>query len=104
MNRGVFGVSVVCLLILASFTTGEAQNQQRRDFFAILKAGQPVVIKETAGRFQVIMLVDVPDAQSHKVIEVGADYITVEDVAGFTQTRIPVYSVSSIARLKSLKK
>ena len=75
MNRGVFGVSVVCLLILASITTGEAQNQQRRDFLAVLKSGQPVVIKETGCGFSAPTLM--------RLSEVG---LTALDVSGLGGT------------------
>ena len=104
MKRTILAVIAVCLLGLGSITTGQAPGQQRREFLAVLKAGQSVLIKEVAGRFTISMLDDDPGSLSHKIVEVGTDYLTVEDIAGVQQTRIPVYSVSSIVRLKSFKK
>lgn len=103
MKRTILAVIAVCLLGLGSITTGQTPAQ-RREFFAVLKVGQSVALKETAGRFTISTMDDVPDSLSHKVVEVGTDYLTVEDIAGIHQTRIPVYSVSSIVRLKSFKK
>ena len=103
MNRTILAVIAVCLLGLGSITKGQAPAQ-RREFLAVLKAGQAVTPKETAGRFTISTLDDVPDSMSHKVVEVGTDYLTLEDIAGVHQTRIPVYSISSIVRLKSFKK
>ena len=104
MERTILAVIAVCLLGLGSITTGQAPPAQRREFLAVLKAGQAVTLKETAGRFTINTMDDVPDTLSHKVVEVGSDYLTVEDIAGVQQTRIPVYAISSIVRLKSFKK
>ena len=105
MKRTILAVVAVCLLGLGSITTGQAPVQQRREFLAALKPKQSVLIKETAGRFTITTMDDdVPDTLSHKVVEVGTDFLTVEDIAGIHQTRIPVYAISSIVRLKSFKK
>jgi hypothetical protein len=34
------------------------------------------------------------------VIEVGNDYVTVEDIAKVTETRIPVFSIKCVSVLK----
>ena len=104
MKRTILAFIAVCLLGLGSITTGQAPPSQRREFLAVLKVGQSVVVKETAGRFTISTVDDLPDSLSHKVVEVGSDYLTVEDIAGIHQIRIPVYSISSIVRLKTLKK
>ena len=39
-----------------------------------------------------------------RIIEVGFDYLVVEDVAGVTETRISIYSIKAIVRLKSPRK
>lgn len=39
-------------------------------------------------------------ARGHKVVEVGTDYVVIEDFAGITERRIPLYSISSIVKVK----
>lgn len=104
MKRTILAVVAVCLLGLGSITTGQAPAQQHREFLSALKPKQSVLIKEVAGRFTVSTMDDLHESLTHKVIEVGSDYIAVEDIAGFQQTRIPVYSISSVVRIKSPKK
>jgi hypothetical protein len=64
-----------------------------------LKEGQGVVLKEAAGRYEITLM-----EGGHKVIEVGPDYVVVEDIAGVTETRIPAYSIKSITRIKGPKR
>ena len=45
-----------------------------------------------------MLLKNIPLGQ--KVIEVGVDYVVVEDAAGVTDTRIPVTSIKAITKLK----
>ena len=94
----------VCFLALGSITSGQAPNQPRRDFLAVLKPKQSVLMKEVGGRFTISTMDDVPDTLSHKVIEVGSDFVTVEDITGIQQTRIPIFAITSIVRIKTLKK
>jgi hypothetical protein len=39
----------------------------------------------------------------HKVVEVGADFVVIEDIAGVQQLRIPVYSIKSVRITKIAK-
>ena len=104
MKHTMLAVIAVCLLALGSITTGQAPNQPRRDFLAALKPKQSVLIKEVGGRFTISTMDDVPDTLSHKVIEVGSDFVTVEDITGIQQTRIPIYAITSIVRIKTINK
>ncbi len=79
--------------------TGQTPDKPRLGFLSALKAGQSVTVKEVAGRFE-IMIDDSLIELSHKIIEVGPDLVAVEDIGGLIETRIPVYSIKSIVRLK----
>ena len=68
----------------------------------MLKAAQSVTVKENGGRYEVTVMDEV--RLGHRITEVGADYLVVEDVAGVTETRIPIYSIKAIVRLKSPRK
>ena len=41
-----------------------------------------------------------PEVLAHKVVEVGSDFVVIEDIAGIQQLRIPVYSIKSIGITK----
>ena len=84
--------------------SGQAPDKPRQSFLSILKEGQSVMLKEVAGRFEISMCEDGPELLSHKVKEIGTDYVTVEDIGGLIETRLPVYSIKSIALLKMPQK
>jgi hypothetical protein len=100
MTRSFFAVvfcatlAITCLSPVAS-----GQEKARKGFLSVLKDGQGVVLKESAGRYEITLM-----EGGHKVIEVGPDYVVVEDLAGVTETRIPVYSIKSITRIKGPKR
>ena len=80
--------------------SGQAPDKLRQGFLSILKEGQSVMLKEVAGKFEISMFEDGPELLSHKVKEIGTDYVTVEDIGGLIETRLPVYSIKSIVLLK----
>jgi hypothetical protein len=93
--------SAIAILLLAVVSIGtfngmaQGQGQKNKTFLSALKEGQSVIVKEVAGRYE-ISTID----GTHKVIEVGPDYLVVQDIAGITEIHIPVFSIKAIARLK----
>ena len=101
MSKSITGFVAGVFLALAAFTvSGQAPTQPRQGFLSALKQGQAVSLKEVAGRFEVSTLDDLPGPLGYKITEVAPDYLTVMDIADVTETRIPVYSIKSIVRLK----
>ena len=99
MNRPVSILFLSAFVAVASFTaTSHGQEKARKGFLSVLKEGQSVSVKEVAGRFEITLMKDVK--LGPKVIEVGADYIVIEDIAGVTESRIHVTSIKAIVRLK----
>jgi hypothetical protein len=95
--RATWRVAVVAIVVLA-VVLGTAVAQRgggrRGGVFSPLEAGQKVSLREKAGGFEIGV---VPGVElSHKVVEVGADHIVLEDVAGVTETRIPIYAVRTV--------
>ena len=86
--------------VVVGTVSGQAPDKPRQGFLSILKEGQSVMLKEVAGRFEISMFEDGPELLSHKVTEIGTDYVTVEDIGGLIETRLPVYSIKSIVLLK----
>lgn len=100
MTRFTFAVLLCATLALACISpTASGQEKARKGFLSVLKEGQGVVLKESAGRYEITLM-----EGGHKVIEVGPDYVVVEDLAGVTETRIPVFSIKSINRIKGPKR
>ena len=103
MNRPICGLLLcVIITVLTAAAPGQDQDKPRRGFLSVLKAGQAVTVKENGGRYEITVMDEVRLGQ--RITEVGADYLVVEDVAGVTETRIPVYSIKAIVRLKSPRK
>lgn len=97
-------VLVVALVALGSFqASGQDQEKPRKGFFSVLKEGQTVTVREVGGRFEITSM-DFGAPLGHKVTEVGLDHLTIEDIAGVTETRIPIYSITAIRRLRIPKK
>ncbi len=94
--------SILILLLLLIPATSNGQDKPRKGFLLALKEGQSIVLKENAGRYEITLMEDV--RLGHTVIEVGPDYVVVEDVAKVTETRIPVYSIKGIVKIKVPKK
>ena len=55
-------------------------------------------MKEVAGRYEITLIKDVRLA--HTVKEIGADYVLFEDALGTTETRVPIYSIKAIIKVK----
>lgn len=100
MTRFTFAV-LLCATLAVACLSPEASGQEkgRKSFLSVLKEGQSVVLKESAGRYEITLM-----DGGYKVIEVGPDYVLVEDLAGVTETRISVYSIKSITRIKGPKR
>jgi hypothetical protein len=100
MTRFTFAVLLCATLVISCLSpSASGQEKGRKSFLSVLKEGQSVVLKESAGRYEITLM-----DGGHKVIEVGPDYVLVEDLAGVTETRIPVCSIKSIARIKGPKR
>lgn len=59
-----------------------------------LQKDQKVALKEAGGGYQIGVVQGVP--LGHKVVEVGSDYVVLEDIAGITETRIPIYAIRAV--------
>ena len=91
-------LAVAVALLLPIPATSHGQDKPRKGFLAVLKEGQTVVLKESAGKYEITLMKNIP--LGHKVVEVGPDYVVIEDAAGITETRIHVTSIKAIIKLK----
>ena len=96
-------VAVVGLAVLFSTATSQQPPAARRSVFSTLKAGQPVTLKEKAGLSEV-RTTDEAGPRTHKVAEIGDDFLVVKDEAGAVESRIPVSAVRAIVHVKTKEK
>jgi hypothetical protein len=95
MKRIVLLLPIIAVLLL---TIG-ATDVPKKTVFSSLKVGQSVGLKDHGAAFEINFLSEeIP--QGHTVIVIEDDYVVLEDLAGVTQTTIPVYSLKAIVRLK----
>jgi hypothetical protein len=111
----------VCLVVLALGAVavgaggGRKVDRPREGVFAPLGAGQRVSLLEAGGRYAITVLLPppgpkvgvskpgVPPPAIYRVVEAGADYLVLEDVAGRAELRIPVYAVRSVTAPRERK-
>ncbi len=98
-------LAAVALGLTGLFSTATPQppSAARRTAFSTLKVGQSVAVKERNGLYEV-STTDEGAPMSHKVVEVGDDYIAVRDEAGVTESRIPVTAVRAVIHVKTKPK
>ena len=91
-------ILLITLPVVAILLSGWAAPA-KRTVFSGLEVGDQVGLKDTEGGYQ-ISVIGKGILQSHKIVEIGDDFIVLEDVAEVTRTTIPVYSLKSVVRLK----
>ncbi len=102
MKHRLLAVLVVAgVLTAASLPTGSSQPPPaaRRTVFSPLKVGQPVALKERGALYEVVTVAEAGPL-THKVVEVGDDFIVLLDEAGVTETRIPLTAVRAVVGLQ----
>lgn len=92
-----FIVLIALWIAFACAAAGNGQEKARKGFLSILKEGRFVSLKEVGGKFEITLMEDLKGGP--KVVEVGGDYISIEDAAGFTEVRIPIYSIKSVVKV-----
>jgi len=101
MSRNiVILIAVAALAGLFSTATSQPPPAARRTVFSTLKAGQSVPLKERAGLYEV-GTVDEGGPLTHKVVEIGDDYLVLKEDAGTVESRIPVTAVRAVIHVKT---
>lgn len=101
MNRFFILLLILVVAATGTFTvTAQAPAEKQRTFLSALKEGQSISLREVSGRYDITTVEGVAAVQGHKVIEIGNDFVVVQDIAGVTESRIPLWSIKAIIRLK----
>lgn len=99
MRRTQFAIVLLLVSGLLFVASGQAPGRER-GVLSVLHAGQPVSLQETGNGYAISLLKDGPEMLGHKVVEVFSDYIVIEDLAGVSQIRIPLYAIKSVVVTK----
>ena len=95
---------IVILLLVGILVVASGQAPAKtHGVLSVLHAGQPLSLAATDGGYRLNLFQGGPEVLGHKVVEVGANFVVVEDTAGIQQLRIPVYSIKSVGITKSAK-
>jgi hypothetical protein len=100
MQKTIVALAASAFLALGILAASGQAPVQTRGVLSVLHVGQQLSLKETSGRYEVSVFKDGPDLLSHKVVEVGGDYLVVQDVVGVIETRIPIFSIKAILTVK----
>ncbi len=95
-----FGLVVIVALVAAAIGADEAKKP--KGVFSALRVGQSVSLKDEGSAFSITFF-DPELLQSHKVIEVGNDYVVLRDIARISDTMIPIYSVKGVVKVRTNK-
>ena len=95
-----FAPILILLLAGVLFVASGQAPAKTHGVLSVLHAGQSVNLADTDGGYKLNLCEGGPEVLGHKVVEVGADFVVVEDIAGIQQLRIPVYSIKSVGITK----
>ena len=96
MSKTIFASTITTVLVLGFLAAYGQAPDQPKGVLGILHAGQSVSVRETNGGFEVSTFENGVGILGQKVVDVGADYLVVQDVIATTETRIPIYSIKAV--------
>lgn len=89
------------VLVAVVVALGADDEKRQKGVFSTLKIGQTVTLKQESSGFMVSYFDDDTVPLTHKVIEIGDDFIVVEDIAATRETTVPIYALRSIEKVKT---
>jgi hypothetical protein len=78
-------------------STLDAADNPKASVFKHLKKGQIVTLKDNGHNYSIQVLPNLPIG--HKIVEIGSDYLVIEDAASAFTFYIPVTSIKAISFL-----
>jgi len=90
-------IPLVLLAVVLFAASGQAPARPKPPgFLAPLQADQFVTLKDVGLCYEIHVFENVPGVLGHTLVEIAADHVVVEDVAGITRTRIPLHAIKSV--------
>lgn len=102
MRRTVIAVVLLGIIVFGSSLAFSQRGGEEhgRGVLGVLSKGQAVSVKEVNGRYEIGVIPNM-GMLGYKVVEVGSDYLIVEDIVQVTELRIPIYSIKAVSVLKA---
>lgn len=95
-------MKVACVGFVLLVAIGATRSQDNpKNFFSGLKIGQIIAVKEVSGKYELLFQEKTPVGS--KVIEIGDDYLVLEDPSGLVEIRIHVTSIKNVTRWQQPK-
>ena len=91
---------LIILLGVVLFAASGQAPAKPKGILSVLHIDQYINLKDGGSGYEIQVFENVPGLLGHTVVEIASDYLVVEDVAGVTQTRIPIYSIKSVVVTK----
>jgi hypothetical protein len=91
------GTIIVALVLFAS--SGFAPRPTE-GVLSVLKPGIAINLMDVGGGYEIGIFNKGPDTLGYKVLEIGTDYVVVEDISGIKELRIPIYAIKSVSTTK----
>lgn len=91
--------SLVSLAIVCVTTLAGAQESGHGGMFSALTVGQVVSVQQRQDLIEIDIFSPNPqNVGTHRILEVGTDFVVIEDVVGVTQSWIPATAIRRINR------
>ena len=103
MRRTIIGIVLLGMVAFASslaFSQRGGEEHGRKGVLGVLSKGQAVSLKDVSGRYEIGIIPNV-EMLGYKVLEVGSDFLVVQDISQVTELRIPIYSIKVVSILKA---
>jgi hypothetical protein len=93
----IAGTAALGLVLFANLGMAPGSKE---GIFSVLKPGMPVSLTDSGNSYEISIFTKGPDMLGYKVVEVGTDYLVLEDVSGIKELRIPIYAIKSVITTK----
>ena len=101
MRRSTVGFAAVALAVFVAIAiAADKPVQSKSRFLHGLAKGQSVLLKDLGTSYEIDLLPIDAAKLGQEVMEIGDDYVVIRDTTGFRETRVPVYSIKSIVKMK----
>lgn len=93
----LFLTLAITLGIYLHSSTVDAADNPKASIFKHLKKGQIITLKDNGHNYSILVLPNLP--LGHKIVEIGSDYLVIEDSVSAYTFYIPVTSIKAISFL-----
>ena len=93
----IFLILAITLGTYLNDSTLDAADNPKTSVFKHLKKGQIVTLKDNGHNYSIQVLPNLPIG--HKIVEIGSDYLVIEDAGSAFTFYIPVTSIKTISFL-----